>query len=129
MQLVCMRCQSLAACIRIIVRCIPPIHALLAVLTPWRIATVSTRIDVFQRVPHYIRVSIQTLRICRIGYNSIWADEPVTSRQKPVIDNPRVISTGHYAWYSDRSTDELQKRAAENMIALLEGKSIPDRLV
>jgi D-3-phosphoglycerate dehydrogenase / 2-oxoglutarate reductase len=42
-----------------------------------------------------------------------------------IIDHPRVVATGHYAWYSERSHVELQRRAADNLLAMLEG-SIPD---
>ena len=59
----------------------------------------------------------------------VWEDEPLTSRQESLVSHPRVVSTGHYAWYSEDSAIELQKRAAENMIALLAGKTISDRLV
>jgi len=59
----------------------------------------------------------------------VWEDEPLTARQKSLVNHPGIISTGHYAWYSDRSSLELQKRAAENMIGLLMGRKVPDRLV
>jgi D-3-phosphoglycerate dehydrogenase len=58
----------------------------------------------------------------------VWEDEPVTSKQESLISHPRVISTGHYAWYSENSAIELQRRAAENMLALLGGTTIPDQL-
>ncbi|MBR9998353.1 MAG: C-terminal binding protein [Cyclobacteriaceae bacterium] len=58
----------------------------------------------------------------------VWEDEPLTPKQRPLTDHPRVISTGHYAWYSDNSSRELQKKAAVNMIGLLQGKKVPDRL-
>ena len=59
----------------------------------------------------------------------VWEDEPLTSKQRSLKDHSRVVSTGHYAWYSEYSSLELQKRAAENMIGLLIGKNIPDRLI
>jgi phosphoglycerate dehydrogenase-like enzyme len=59
----------------------------------------------------------------------VWEDEPLSEKQQALVEHPRVISTGHYAWYSDRSSMELQKRAAENMIGLLHEKHVPDRLV
>ncbi len=58
----------------------------------------------------------------------VWEDEPISSKQRPLTDHSRVVSTGHYAWYSDHSSLELQKRAAENMIGLLKGKNVPDQL-
>jgi D-3-phosphoglycerate dehydrogenase / 2-oxoglutarate reductase len=45
-----------------------------------------------------------------------------------VKNHSRIIATGHYAWYSENSIEELQKRAAQNMIALLQGKKIEDLL-
>ncbi len=45
-----------------------------------------------------------------------------------LLSHPRVIATGHFAWYSENSLEELQKRAAENMLALLAGKSPEDSL-
>ncbi len=45
-----------------------------------------------------------------------------------LINHPKVIATGHYAWYSYSSHIELQKRAADNMIGLLEGKDVEDCL-
>ncbi len=45
-----------------------------------------------------------------------------------ILDHPRIIATGHYAWYSENSLDELQKRAAQNMVALLRNETIEDSL-
>lgn len=45
-----------------------------------------------------------------------------------ILNHPNIIATGHYAWYSENSIAELQKRAAENMVALLQGKPIEDLL-
>jgi D-3-phosphoglycerate dehydrogenase len=45
-----------------------------------------------------------------------------------LLTHPKIISTGHYAWYSEHSLDELQRRAAENMIALLQNRRIEDAL-
>ncbi|MFC2126432.1 NAD(P)-dependent oxidoreductase [Bacteroidota bacterium] len=46
-----------------------------------------------------------------------------------LVKHPKVIATGHYAWYSVSSHLELQKRAADNMLGLLEGKEVEDCLV
>lgn len=59
----------------------------------------------------------------------VWEDEPLADRQKPLVNHPRIISTGHYAWYSNRSSQELQKKAADNMMGLLMGRKVPDRLI
>jgi D-3-phosphoglycerate dehydrogenase len=42
-----------------------------------------------------------------------------------LLKHPSIISTGHYAWYSARSHRELQKRAADNLLAMLQG-DIPE---
>jgi len=54
-------------------------------------------------------------------YNTELADE----LPDELINHPDVITTGHYAWYSIRAHRELQKRAADNLLALLQGR-IPD---
>ncbi len=59
----------------------------------------------------------------------VWEDEPLTSKQRSLTDHSRVVSTGHYAWYSEYSSLELQKRAAENMVGLLKGKNVPDQII
>lgn len=56
-------------------------------------------------------------------------DSDLPSEIDPRIpDHPRIIATGHYAWYSENSLDELQKRAAQNMVALLRNETIEDSL-
>lgn len=42
-----------------------------------------------------------------------------------ILNHPSILSTGHYAWYSARSHQELQKRAADNLLAMLKG-GIPE---
>jgi len=58
----------------------------------------------------------------------VYEDEPVTARQSALISHPRIICTGHYAWYSDHSVMELQERAATNLLGLLTGKPVEDVL-
>lgn len=58
----------------------------------------------------------------------VYEDEPVTIRQSALIAHPRTICTGHYAWYSDYSAVELQKRAARNLLDFLTGKPVEDAL-
>lgn len=58
----------------------------------------------------------------------VYEDEPVTEKQIALIDHPRTICTGHYAWYSDRASVELQKRAAINLYKLLKGDAVEDCL-
>jgi len=58
----------------------------------------------------------------------VYENEPATDAQIPLTDHPRTICTGHYAWYSDRAAQELQKRAATNLFNLLKGKYVEDCL-
>ena len=58
----------------------------------------------------------------------VFENEPATKAQEPLINHPRTICTGHYAWYSDRAAQELQKRAALNLFSLLTGKKTADCL-
>ncbi len=58
----------------------------------------------------------------------VFENEPLTGRQVKLISHPRVICTGHYAWYSDKSVVELQRRAANNLLDLLNGKQVEDCL-
>lgn len=45
-----------------------------------------------------------------------------------ITNHPRIICTGHYAWYSENSIEALQQIAARNMVALLRGEQIADSL-
>ena len=58
----------------------------------------------------------------------VYENEPTTAAQSSIINHPRTICTGHYAWYSDASSVELQKRAARNLLGLLQGKFLEDCL-
>jgi D-3-phosphoglycerate dehydrogenase len=58
----------------------------------------------------------------------VFENEPVTEKQSKLISHPRVICTGHYAWYSDKSAVELQRRAANNLLNLLKGNPVEDCL-
>lgn len=58
----------------------------------------------------------------------VYEDEPITVRQSALVSHPRTICTGHYAWYSDYSAVELQKRAARNLLAFLTGEQVEDAL-
>jgi D-3-phosphoglycerate dehydrogenase len=58
----------------------------------------------------------------------VYEDEPVTKKQSGLINHPRTICTGHYAWYSERSMPELQRRAALNLLNLLKGLPVEDGL-
>jgi phosphoglycerate dehydrogenase-like enzyme len=58
----------------------------------------------------------------------VYENEPVTEMQYEIINHPRTLCTGHYAWYSDYAAVELQKRAAQNLLNLLTGKEVEDSL-
>jgi len=58
----------------------------------------------------------------------VFEDEPATDKQFELINHPRTICTGHYAWYSDRAMKELQQRAALNLYNLLAGNPVEDCL-
>lgn len=58
----------------------------------------------------------------------VFENEPTTGAQESIIQHPRTICTGHYAWYSDYAAIELQKRAAQNLFNFLTGKEVEDSL-
>ncbi len=58
----------------------------------------------------------------------VFENEPTTDKQLPLINHPRAICTGHFAWFSDYSAIELQKRAALNLLHFLTGKDVEDSL-
>lgn len=58
----------------------------------------------------------------------VYPEEPPGDDLKPLLSHPRVIATGHYAWYSPQSIQTLQKRAAHNMLSLLRGDPVADEL-
>lgn len=58
----------------------------------------------------------------------VFENEPPANAQNELINHPRTICTGHYAWYSDYAAVELQKRAALNLFHFLTGKDVEDSL-
>jgi len=66
-------------------------------------------------------------RIHGAGLDVYWEEPPPADRD-PLIHHPRVVATGHYAWYSEAANAELQTRAAKNMVALLRGELPEDCL-
>jgi len=56
------------------------------------------------------------------GYESY---EHELANRDELLAHPHVVATGHYAWYSSVASKELQRRAGENMAALLDGE-IPE---
>lgn len=57
----------------------------------------------------------------------VFQDEPPKTGNE-LLSLPNVITTGHYAWYSISAAKELQKRAADNLLMLLQGKCPEDCL-
>ena len=58
----------------------------------------------------------------------VFENEPLKERQSKLVSHPRIICTGHYAWYSDKASVELQRRAALNLLNLLKGNLVEDCL-
>ena len=58
----------------------------------------------------------------------VYENEPITDKQNKLVNHQRIICTGHYAWYSDKASLELQRRAALNLLNLLEGNTVEDCL-
>ncbi len=58
----------------------------------------------------------------------VYPEEPPGEDLGPLLQHPRVMATGHYAWYSTRSAIELQRRAALNLLGLLAGEPVDDEL-
>jgi D-3-phosphoglycerate dehydrogenase / 2-oxoglutarate reductase len=58
----------------------------------------------------------------------VFCHEPPGNNQTRLINHPRVIATGHYAWYSETAARELQVRATENMLKLLQDEFTEDCL-
>jgi len=63
-------------------------------------------------------------RLHSVGLD-VFQEEPPLENRNELISHPKVISTGHYAWYSTTSAIELQKRAADNLLSMLKGE-IPE---
>jgi len=58
----------------------------------------------------------------------VFCDEPPSGNRDELLAHPHVVPTGHYAWFSTAASQELQRRAAENMAAMLRGESPEDCL-
>ncbi len=58
----------------------------------------------------------------------VFEHEPPGPGEQALLDHPRTVATSHVAWYSDRAMKELQRRAAENMLALLSGRETADEI-
>jgi len=58
----------------------------------------------------------------------VYESEPPSEQQYELVNHPRTICTGHYAWYSDEAARELQRRAAINLYNFLTGNPVEDCL-
>jgi len=58
----------------------------------------------------------------------VFEKEPPGEEQMPLLNHPFVVYTPHIAWYSNASILTLQRKAAQNLIGLLEGEAIEDEL-
>ncbi|MBD3288485.1 hypothetical protein GF337_06735 [candidate division KSB1 bacterium] len=65
--------------------------------------------------------------VLRAGLD-VFVKEPPDESNAELLMHPAVIATGHYGWYSETASAELQKRAADNLLALLNGEEIEDCL-
>jgi D-3-phosphoglycerate dehydrogenase len=64
--------------------------------------------------------ALKASRLYGVGVDVFW-DEPPRANRDELLDHPRVVATGHVAWFSTQAGKELQRRAAENMAAMLRG--------
>ena len=55
----------------------------------------------------------------------VFHDEPPLENRNALLAHPQVIATGHYAWYSTASAIKLQRRAADNLLLML-NEQIPE---
>ena len=67
---------------------------------------------------------LQSGKLHSVGLD-VFCDEPPRANRDELLSHPKVIATGHYAWYSVTSMIELQKRTADNLLAMLRGE-IPE---
>lgn len=74
-----------------------------------------------------LTAALQAQKVFAAGID-VFQDEPPRANRDALVSHPRVIATGHYAWYSERASRELQRRAALNLEAMLRGELPPDCL-
>ena len=63
--------------------------------------------------------ALRTDEIAGAGLD-VMTDEPV--HDSPLFDLDSVVLTPHVAWYSEGSLDELRRKAAENVVHVLQGE-------
>ena len=100
----------------------------------------SSRFNEMQNIPVIINTSrgpvisetdllnaLDTGKVHSAGLD-VYEKEPPGKEQTLLRQHPKVISTPHIAWYSDHSIKVLQKSAADNLLALLNGEQVEDEL-
>ena len=71
--------------------------------------------------------ALESDRLHAAGLDVFW-DEPPQPNRAALLASPRVVATGHYAYFSNDASEELQRRAAENMATLIRGEIPQDCL-
>jgi phosphoglycerate dehydrogenase-like enzyme len=59
----------------------------------------------------------------------VYEHEPPGATERTLLDHPGVTATPHVAWYSEQAAKELQRRAADNLLALLLDREVPDEIM
>jgi D-3-phosphoglycerate dehydrogenase len=59
----------------------------------------------------------------------VYEKEPPGKDQEALLSHPHVVHTPHIAWYSSASIETLQRKAAKNLLGLLNGEQIEDELI
>lgn len=68
--------------------------------------------------------ALQESKVHAAGLDVFHTELPEELSEK-LVNHPHVIATGHYAWFSNKASEELKKRTADNLLALLQNK-IPE---
>jgi D-3-phosphoglycerate dehydrogenase len=55
----------------------------------------------------------------------VFAEEP-PAEDHPLRNHDRVLTTPHVAWYAEEANDDRRRRAAENVLAVLQGEDPPN---
>ncbi len=76
---------------------------------------------------HALLFALDSGTVFRAGLDVYDSELPEQIPTK-LLNHPKTITTGHYAWYSENAITVLQMRATQNMVSLLQGKEIEDCL-